>query len=63
VGFGISSPAHLTGREWVSLGHPFFAEDKDGVTVLVATEHKYRSVFVAVEYKPGPGRAFVPDYP
>jgi hypothetical protein len=46
----------------VSLGQTFFAEDKDGVTV-VALEHKYRPVFVAVEYKPGPGRPLVLDCP
>jgi hypothetical protein len=48
--------------EWVSLGHILFAEDKDGVTV-VAAEHEYRPVFVADEYKPGPGRPLVPDRP
>jgi hypothetical protein len=41
--------------EWVLLGHAFFAEDKDGLTV-VALEHEYHPVFVAVEYKPGPER-------
>jgi hypothetical protein len=48
--------------EWVSLGHAFFAEDKDGMTV-VAAEHEYRPVFVAVEYKAGPGRPLVSDRP
>jgi hypothetical protein len=48
--------------EWVSLGHAFFAEDKEGVTV-VASEHKYRPVFVAVKHKPGPGWPLVPDRP
>jgi hypothetical protein len=42
-------------REWVSLGHAFFAEDEDGVTA-VALEHEYHPVFVAVEYKPGSER-------
>jgi hypothetical protein len=48
--------------QWVSLGHAFFAEDKDGVTV-VASKHKYRPVFVAVAHKPGPGRPLVSDRP
>jgi hypothetical protein len=48
--------------DWVSLGHAFIAEDKDGLTVI-ASEHEYRPVFVAVEYKPGPGRPLVPDPP
>jgi hypothetical protein len=48
--------------EWVSLGHAFFAEDKDGVTV-VALEDEYRPVFLAIKYKPGPGRPLVSDRP
>jgi hypothetical protein len=48
--------------EWVSLGHALFAEDNNGVTV-VAEEHEYRTVFVAVEYKHGPGRPLVSDRP
>jgi hypothetical protein len=40
-----------SGSPW---GHAFFAEDKDSV-IVVASEHKYRPVFVAVKDKPGPG--------
>jgi hypothetical protein len=45
----------------VSLGHASFAQDKDSVTV-VALEHKYRPVFVAVEYKPCPWGPLVSDH-
>jgi hypothetical protein len=47
--------------EWVSLGQAFFADDKDGVTV-VAAEHEYHPVFVAVEYKPGPTWPLLSDH-
>jgi hypothetical protein len=43
-------------------GHVFFAQDKDGVTII-AVEHEYRPVFVAVKYKPGPGWPLMLDGP
>jgi hypothetical protein len=48
--------------EWVFVCHAFFAEDEDGVTIIAA-EHEYRPVFVAVEYKPGPRQPLVLDCP
>jgi hypothetical protein len=37
--------------EWVSPGHAFFAEDKEGMP-NAAVEHEYHPVFVAIKYKP-----------
>jgi hypothetical protein len=48
--------------EWVSLGHAFFTEDKDGLSI-VAAEYEYRPVFVAVKYKLSPTRPLVSNRP
>jgi hypothetical protein len=39
--------------KWVSLGHAFFAEDDEGMTIR-ETDHKDRPVPVTIKCKPGP---------